>query len=115
MVNDEGTNLRPLGHYHSQLTIAMNVAQHKTVNSLKTLKNTVVVVDSNARQAQTLEVTLWSRDAKWLDNLVQYKQSDGFCVSMEQVHAKLESKSHSVYGLNPSPVSPQANPEHLIL
>lgn len=33
-----------LGHHHPQLKTALNVAQHKTVKSLKTLKNTVVVV-----------------------------------------------------------------------
>lgn len=47
-------------------------------------------------KAQTLQVTLWSRDAKGLDNLVQYKHSDGFGVSIKQVHATLEPKSHSV-------------------
>ena len=95
IANGSGTNLWPMGHHQPQLKRAMNIAQHKIINLLKTLRVFKTLfffsfqTQMHASRAQMFEMTLCSRNTKWVDSLVQYKHSDGFCVCVCVYKAKL--------------------------
>lgn len=95
----------------------MNTAQHKIINSLKTLsvfKTLSPQTQMRGSQAQMFEMTLCSRDTKRLDSLVQYKHSDRSCVGVS-IEQSFEFKYHLICGLNSAPASSQAEAEQLIL